>query len=238
MIFGIMLDANDEEERSLYQYFRELTAFYTDERLEIRIFHKSKSLMLQMETDDLLDLAVIDVTLPGALDGARQIRKKFSGTEIMVIADVSVSPMEYIHPSIRASSLLLRPMTEGWKKAVKDFFEPLLAENKKEKQRDVLWVENRSGIYRIPFEQIFYLEAREKKVFIRTKAEEFAVKETLEKLTNQLPDNFKRCHRSFIVNQNCIAQISLGENLLYLKEGLFVPLSRSYRGAFKRHSNE
>lgn len=237
MILGVMLDSKKEEEQIIRRYLSDLTAHYTEEKLEIKVFHKSGSLIMQLKELDMLDVAIIDVTLPGALEGTRLLRRKFSTTEILVIADISISPMEYMHPSIRASSLLLRPMPLGWKNAVRDFFEQLLIKNRKENLKNVLWIENRNGTFRIPFEQIYYLEAREKKVFIRMRMEELGTGGTIEKLSEQLPENFMRCHRSFIVNTDCISCIKLSENMLYLRDGLFVPVSRSYRGAFKRYLN-
>jgi len=99
---------------------------------------------------------------------------------------------------------------------------------------ETLRIENRKGIFRIPFEKIYYLEAREKKVFVRTQIEELGISETLEKMSGKMPSNFVRCHRSFIVNTDQIMQVSLNENTLYLKDGMIVPFSRSYRKIFKR----
>ena len=109
---------------------------------------------------------------------------------------------------------------------MRDFYEQLPAvREQQESQKNVLWIKNREGIhFRIAFEQIYYLEAREKKVFIRTRQEEFGVGETMEKLAEQLPENFVRCHRSFVVNAEHITQIRLSESLLYLGKELFVPI--------------
>lgn len=234
MILGIMLNTHEDEERIIRRYFSDLTAHYTEERLEIRIFHSCHMLALQLEKTDLLDVAIIDITLPGALEGARLIRRKYSGAEIIIIADVSVSPMQYIHPSIRASSLLLRPVTGEWKEAIRDFFDQLLVKNRKENLQNVLRIDSGRETFRIPFGQIYYLEAREKKVFIRMRMEELAINSTMERLSERLPKNFLRCHRSFIVNMDYISQIKLAENMLYLREGLFVPVSRSYKATVKR----
>lgn len=238
MIFGIMLDSDKNEEENIRRCLSELTAYYTDEKLEIKTFYKSGSFLKGLEMIDLLDIAVIDVTLPGALEGARLVRKRFSKTEILVIADISISPMEYMHPSIRASSLILRPIVRGWENVIRDFFEQMLSGSEQENTENVLLVENRGGTFRIPFEKICYLEAKEKKVFIRTRMEEFGMNGTIERLAEQLPQNFVRCHRSFIVNTAYITRIKLSENMLYLRDGLFVPVSRSYKEAFKRRSDE
>lgn len=237
MIFGVILGASKVEEQIIRKCLSKLTAYYTEEKLEIETFSTAAALLVQLEKTDLLDMAIIDVTSSQALEIARMIRRDFSQAEILVIADISVSPMRYMHPSIRASALLLRPIERGWENALRDFYEVLLTKNCKEQKKDVLWIENRDDTFRIPFAQIYYLEAREKKIFIRTKLEEFGVNGTIERFTEQLPENFVRCHRSFIVNMEYITQIKLSENILYLGNRLFVPVSRSYRGIFKRHKN-
>lgn len=239
MIFGIMLDSNQQEEQRIRQYLRKLTAYYTDEKLELKVLHGFTSFVEEVQKAGLLDVAIIDVTMQGALEVARLLRRQFAKIEILVIADVSVSPVQYMHPSIRASALLLRPESMVWENTMRDFYEQLPAvREQQESQRNVLWIKNREGTFRIPFEQIYYLEAREKKVFVRTRQEEFGVGETMERLAEQLPENFVRCHRSFVVNEEHITQIRLSESLLYLGKELFVPISRTYKERFKGHVNE
>ena len=239
MIFGIMLDSNQQEEQRIRQYLRKLTAYYTDEKLELKVLHGFTSFVEEVQKAGLLDVAIIDVTMQGALEAARLLRRQFAKIEILVIADVSVSPVQYMHPSIRASALLLRPESMVWEDTMRDFYEQLPAvREQQESQRNVLWIKNREGTFRIPFEQIYYLEAREKKVFVRTRQEEFGVGETMERLAEQLPENFVRCHRSFVVNAEHITQIRLSESLLYLGKELFVPISRTYKERFKGHLNE
>ena len=239
MIFGIMLDSNQQEEQRIRQYLRKLTAYYTDEKLELKVLHGFTSFVEEVQKAGLLDVAIIDVTMQGALEAARLLRRQFAKIEILVIADVSVSPVQYMHPSIRASALLLRPESMVWEDTMRDFYEQLPAvREQQESQRNVLWIKNREGTFRIPFEQIYYLEAREKKVFVRTRQEEFGVGETMERLEEQLPENCVRCHRSFVVNEEHITQIRLSESLLYLGKELFVPISRTYKERFKGHVNE
>lgn len=238
MIFGVILDPDEQERERIHQYLSKFTAYHTDEELQLKTFQKSSLLLSQLESADLLDLAVVDVTMEGGFEAARTIRKRFPTAEIMIVADVTVSPMKYMCPSIRASALLLRPVSPGWEDAIQEFFFLLLADQEREDKNDTLWIENRKGIFRVPFDQICYLEAREKKVFVRTLVEEMGIAGTLEKLAEKLPENFKRCHRSFIVNTEQIVQIKLSENQLNLRGGLLVPISRSYRNLFKRNADE
>ena len=238
MIFGVILDPDEKEKEQIHEYLSKFTAYHTDEELQLKFFQKSSLLLRQLEAADLLDLAVVDITMPGGFEAAKTIRKMFPNTEIMIVADITISPMKYMCPAIRASALLLRPMSVDWESAVQEFFFLLLAGQKMEDKQNTLWIENRKEIFRVPFDQICYVEAREKKVFVRTLSEEMGIAGTMEKLAEKLPENFKRCHRSFIVNVDQIMKISLHEGLLHLRGGLFVPVSRSYRSVFKRNADE
>jgi DNA-binding LytR/AlgR family response regulator len=56
---------------------------------------------------------------------------------------------------------------------------------------------------------------------------------TIDKLVDNLPSNFIRCHRGFIVNKYKIEKVILSQNIIYLEDGFDVPLSRSYKSLFK-----
>ena len=234
MIFGVILNTDETETEQIHREIRKLTAHYTDERMQFEMFRSSSQLLNWMKKTDLLDLAFVDISVHGGLDAAKKIRAFFPKTEILIIADVTVSPVKYLCPSIRPSALLLRPVNKKWNDAVKEFFLQFILSQKKKNDDEMLRIENRKGIFRIPFNKIYYLEAREKKVFIRMQIEELGVSETLEKMAEKMPSNFMRCHRSFIVNTDQIMQVSRNENVLYLKDGMIVPISRSYRKVFDR----
>ena len=94
-------------------------------------------------------------------------------------------------------------------------------------------IETREGRTYVPLAQIYYFEAREKRIYVRLKKQELAFYETMEHLTERLPDYFVRCHRSFIVNRQRIRRVMLSKSLIELEQGIQLPLSRSYKPAFK-----
>ena len=96
-------------------------------------------------------------------------------------------------------------------------------------------LENREGRLSIPFSHIYYLEVREKRVFVRLKEKEYSKYDTLEHMIQELPEGFIRCHRSFVVNGQCISRVKLSENCIYLADDIQVPLSRSYKAAIKEY---
>jgi len=88
----------------------------------------------------------------------------------------------------------------------------------------------------IPLNQIYYVEAREKKIFIRTKQEEYGFYDTIENMEKKLPENFLRCHRSYIVNMSKVTAVKVSQSLIEVQDNLQVPLSRSYKRAVKEYS--
>ena len=154
--------------------------------------------------------------------------------EIMIMADMSVSPMQYMTPAIRAASLLLRPFSGEQLRAVcGDFFENCRKELFGDRTEKNFLVENSDGKTMLPYSSIFYFEAREKKIFVRTKTAEYGIYDTIDRLQQDLPEEFVRCHRGFVINSALIEKVKLSENLIYMKNDILVPLSRSYKSAIK-----
>ena len=48
-------------------------------------------------------------------------------------------------------------------------------------------------------------------------------------LAGTQPEEFIRCHRSFIINRKKIEKVVLSQSTVVMEEGLMVPISRSYR---------
>ena len=78
-----------------------------EEYLTIKEFRK-----ILKETPEL-DVLYMDVTKKDAIAAVEKFRVKNKEGVLLVIADASVSPMEYIKPSVQASSLLLRPFQQN-----------------------------------------------------------------------------------------------------------------------------
>ena len=181
----------------------------------------------------LLDLACYDVSPKGSIDDLERIRRDYQKMRLLLIADASMSPMEYIRPTILASSLLLRPISpEQAREQLMELVEQF-QDQAFHGQEESLVIETREGRTYVPLAQIYYFEAREKRVYVRLKKQEMAFYETMEHLEERLPDYFVRCHRSFIVSRQRIRKVMLSKSLIELEQGMQIPLSRSYKPAFK-----
>jgi DNA-binding LytR/AlgR family response regulator len=106
---------------------------------------------------------------------------------------------------------------------------------KSREDEEVFLIETREGNQRVPLSQISYVEAREKKIFICTRSESFGFYDTIDHMLETLPDNFLRCHRSFIVNMDKVKKVHLSDNMIELDTGETVPLSRSCKKAVREY---
>lgn len=226
------VDSIDKERESLKTLIKELAAFLTDEYWDTNYYKESKALIEELKSGPLMDLGCFDILAPGMLDALTDIRRDYKEALLLLIADTSVSPMEYLKPGIRADSLMLRPFSDEQLKDSLSVLINLYLENMGVGE-DSLMVETRDERTSIPYGNIFYFEAKDKKIFARTLNDEFGFYESLDSLLERLPDYFIRCHRSFVINKNKLLDVRLSQNEIELSDGFYIPLSRSYKADFK-----
>lgn len=154
---------------------------------------------------------------------------------IVVIAGRETSPLVYVRPNIMAAGLLLRPLEKS--QVTRMLCEVVdMAELRAREQlfnNEVFVFSTREGTIRVPYSQILYFEARNKKIFLCTNRTEMDFYSTLDGIMQKVPDYFLRCHKGFIINKHLVNQVNLGENCLRLIGGFQVPISRSYRETVK-----
>ncbi|MGL5436043.1 MAG: LytR/AlgR family response regulator transcription factor [Lachnospiraceae bacterium] len=234
MVSMMVYDTIKTEYDVLNKIIYRVAALLTEEKWQVDYASCRAELETFFGDEPLLDLLCYDVTGAGSIDYLEQIRKNYQEAGLMLIADVSLSPMDYIRPSILASSLVLRPFSsEQMQASLTELTENLLQKSQQESQEETFVVETQEGKTYVPLNQIYYFEAREKKIYLRLKKQELTFYETIEHLSNRLPEMFLRCHRSFIVNRKKIQKVMLSKNLILLDRSMELPLSRSYKAVFK-----
>lgn len=215
---------------------KEIIARISEDYWQIKQINVFEKLGEYLSENPLIHLIIYEICDKNSLEFLVKIRKSYQQAGIMLLTDTSVSPMEYIRPDLKISSLLLCPWTrEQVYRVLYDFFCEYLedAEREKSNGRNSYVIETKEGTINIPYSQIYFFEARDKKVYVCTGKEEYGFYSTIDKLTEDLPDNFIRCHRGFIVNGKKIRKILLSQNIIFLNDGFNVPLSRSYKAVLK-----
>lgn len=236
MITMLIADEKEKELKALEEYSHFLAGRLTEEKWKFYCLLTDKKLWKTLSEEPILDMACLDVDMSRGLEAAEEIRRKNSHAYLLLVASPAVSPAVYMKPSILAGSLLLRPLEqEQIKRVLGEAFAAFCGRFEKavsgeEKQ---FVIENKEGKTVVDYSQIYYFEAREKKLFLVTGSSELPFYDTIENVSGKLPDTFVRCHRGFLINGSKIQRISLTENLVYLEGGYEIPISRNNRKRMK-----
>lgn len=236
MITLLSFASKKGESDLLKEQIRVQAAKYTDEAWNYEMFEQLKMVEKYLSGEPVLDIISWDVTPAGSLKGLEQMRPSYKQAFLLVLADEKISPMAYLRPGIMPTSLLLKPIQkENLNSVIGEMMEAFSERFEEKNVSDTFVIDSREGRQYIPMNQIYYIEAREKKIYIRTKQEEFGFYETIENMEQRLPDNFCRCHRSYIVNMDKVTSVKASLNLIELQNDLEVALSRSYKKAIKEY---
>ena len=189
-----------------------------------------------MSRDLNTDMAVTAVPENGDTSVPETVRSSNEEASIMLVTDADVSPVRYLPPKVRACSLLLRPFSEAVCEAtLKDFMSDYYIRNRNDDKAIVIGSSGEKESIRTS--QIYYIEVRGKRVFLRLKNKELCEYATFENVLEKLGPDFIRCHRSFAFNRLFFESVKISDNLIKLSHGLSVPLSRTYKSEIREFVN-
>ena len=234
MIAMLISDRSANERSAIVKTAKDMAARYTDDYWKWIECSSLKELQKLVAEETSANLYCLDITMDGSVECASVIRKQAPSSYLILIADTSISPIVYMRPSIRAESLMLRPLTWGQIRQVLQESVSSYAEKFLEKKDEGVFTAEYKGERNIfEYSRILYFEAREKKVFVNTGDEEYAFSDTLDRLEEELKDRFLRCHRGFLVNKDKIRQVYISQSRMILTDEIEIPLSRSYKQAVR-----
>lgn len=234
MISMLLCSADNRELQYILSCSRELAFMESDERWEYVTCTDERTLEEAVAGRVSYDIVCIDLTLENGLEIAGMLRRNNPGAYIMVIADRTVSPLEYVRPAIMPAGLLLRPLNgKSLKSTLTENFAACLKRFYSDCSDTSFVLDNRDGRQLVPYAQISYFESREKKIMLYTSKDQYSFYDTLDNLESSLPGDFVRCHRSFIVRKDKISKIMLSQGLLVLSGGEMIPVSRTYKATIK-----
>ncbi len=231
MLSVLIANAHSREANQLLAGCRRSAARYTDEEMGCTVCLDGEKTRRALEHSGPWDLHCLDLELPNGISLAKLAREESPSGFIVLVAPENLSPVEYLCPSILAGGLLLRPYTAEQAEQVMD--DAVAARLDQLEGEMCFVVQSREGNERIPYREIEYFEARDKKLVAVTRGAEYVFYDTISHLEETVPDRFIRCHRSFIVRRDAVRKLQLSQNMLTLKSGEILPVSRSYKPALK-----
>lgn len=236
MIVMLILDKFKAEAQYMVRFAKEYAARYTEELWKVITCCSLQELKKIVNDKPKLNIICVDITMDGALDLTKELRNISPSAYIILIADTSMSPMYYMRPTIGAESLMLKPLTKQQiQEILKEALDTYIKRFFQNDENHMFVIEHKGERELINYENIFFFEAREKRVFLNTYTDEYAFYDTLDDLEERLKETFVRCHRSFLVNKCKIAKVYLSQNRIELDGGFEIPLSRSYKPIMKEY---
>lgn len=230
MISMLIYSCKQNEIELLKEISKDVMAFQSEERLQIVTFSNAKDIVF--DNFENIDVAYLDITDNLGLQVAKDLRSRFPNVEIMIISNNTISPMLYLTPAVKAASLLLKPLDYSMvENGIQELF-ALLKPDELNKEDMFVYEEDKEQ-KRVPYSHILYFEARNRRVYFRLQNKEIGFYGSLDALDETLPEYFKRCHRSYIVNTSFISKVWYSKNSILLKNDEEIPLSRSYKTVIK-----
>ena len=232
MIQLLIVDSQKDERELLEKYAHMQVFNYTDDRCVYNVFSDCIQAERFLEKTDSIDIAMIEIVNDASKHFAAKLRKEYKGILLVVIANNS-SIADCVIPEIFMNSVLVRPSSDVIiNKTLSKCFEWFCMNNYHSSDSTYSF-KGKDGRMMIEYSKITHFESREKRILLCTDNEEYYFYDTIDNLANVLPQEFVRCHRSFIVNVERIKKIRISDNCIFLDNGFIIPLSRSYKNKFK-----
>lgn len=236
MIVMLISNESKKERQYMVSFAKDFAGRWTEESWKMLTCVSLSELKEAVSRRIKVDIICVDITVNGALELTKELRQISPSAYIILIASPKISPVTYMRPSIGAESLMLKPLDEKQiQEVLKEALGTYIERFYRPDDSKVFVLENKGERNLIDYENIYFFEAREKRVYLNTDTEEFAFYDTLDELTERLSDGFIRCHRSFLVNKSKIEKVFLSQNRLLLEEDFEIPLSRSYKPVLKEY---
>ena len=234
MIQLLIVDTKPKEREFIEKCAHRQVLRLTDDRCVYNVFDSYEKAQQFIEECDILDIAIVDITLPQGTELIAKLRSKYRDLLVMIVAGSEMDPQGYVVPELSANSLIVRPSSpEPAEKAVRQLFDWFHKNIYSESGTSSYSFKGKDGRMMIDYSNIVYFESREKRIVLSTDNDEYYFYDTIDNLAQTLPASFVRCHRSFIVNIERIKNIRFSDNCIFLDNGFIVPLSRSYKTELK-----
>ena len=179
-----------------------------------------------------VDILICDVSAASVLEHIKAWKAQYPPVRIFPIAGPDVPPTAYVCPEIMPCGLFWRPVSPESAQPVVEQMMAVLHDQIVPPTQESFRIAGKQKIQDVPFASILFFEAREKKLALRMQEQELSFSGTLSKLEEDLPPEFIRCHKSYIVNRRHILSVDRTNGTVTLDNQMELPISRSYRKTF------
>jgi DNA-binding LytR/AlgR family response regulator len=220
----IIID-DDEISRRVIEDFVTRTSFLTLENS----FSSAIEAINFIKEGNLVNLIFLDIEMP-EMTGIEFLNTLEYPPQIIIVSSKEKYALEAFE--YRVIDYLLKPVAYArFFKAANKALEGFDSRNFNTDIEKEIFVKKNNSLVKIKYSDILWVEALENYVVITTGFDKFTIHFTMKAIENQLPSaQFKRIHRSFIVNVRHIFSIEDNSVIVKLAEGKkLIPIGKSYR---------
>ena len=179
--------------------------------------------VLDFIANNHVDVIILDINLNSNISGlelAKRVRKNNKGVYIIF----STGHFEYslIAYSVKTFDYLPKPITiERLEVTLLRLLEDVKFSNKK-----FIYIDNKTIIN---YSEINYIKKDGMKLVFCTDSHKYETYNSFSKIQSILPDNFIRCHKSYIANADNISNINTNKNIILFKNDLSCQIGPKYK---------
>ena len=188
--------------------------FYSDKPEEI----------LKYEKENIVDVLILDINLNSNITGidlAKEIRKR--NKKVYLIFSTGHLEYSLLAYSVKTFDYLPKPITL---ERLEVTLNRLLDDFSNNSNKKFIQVNNKTVINE---EEINYIKKDGMKLIFCTGKGNYETYSSFNKIENLLPDNFVRCHKSYIANTDCIQNIN--NNTIIFNNDLSCDIGPKYKNS-------
>ncbi len=189
---------------------------------------------LDKHTEEI-DLIFLDIEMP-EMDGIDFLNTLINLPQVIIVSSKEKYALEAFGYDV--TDYLLKPITYGrfYKAVLKS---KNIHDTRSKKEIDEIFIKKNSALVQLKYDDILWVEALENYVIVISFNEKFTIHFTMKSIESQFPaSQFKRVHRSYIVNLRKINRIE--DNSIYIKsnDGIkAIPIGKAYKDRFMKDIN-
>ena len=202
---------------------RELLAQYIEESPELKLAGQFSTIKeaLHFLTKEKADLIFLDVEMP-EMNGIEFLEEFKPDAEIVLISSNDKYAVNGFN--LEVSDYLLKPISFArFNRCITRLSQKNLGNDTA--KHDFLFIKDKGVYQKILIPEIQYIQSSSEYVTIHTKVKRIMLYSSMDNMLSKLPSNFKRVHRSYIVNVDAIEKVN-GNSLEVNKQ--LISVSKTY----------
>ncbi len=179
--------------------------------------------LLSYVSTNKIDVLLIDIELKSNVNGL-DIAEKIRKTNKDCYFIFTTAHLEYglIAYKYKTFDFLAKPVsTERLEDTIIRLFEDINGIHKK-----FIRIDSKNTI--INEDEVDFIKRDGMKIIFHTDSRDYEIYSSFNKIQDKLPDNFVRCHKSFIVNINNVTKIESSSNMIYFNDS-FCDIGPKYK---------